>query len=249
MKKIAAFIILIALFSVTLTSCGLFDPTDEALAVTISEKTVKNIYDLDDELSPKATVIVSYKSGKQVETTLKENMCVGFNTHTTGKKTFYAVFENVRSADFSYTVRYKRNEGAEITTEARLSSTVGYNLGTVSYRLSIYLGELECVKGISFAFRSLSENSGFGVEPDGMNIGAAFVNLDAPKIESYVISEGCFLIFAVTYDDKPITSDDKTPTVFADVNITKGNSVYFELCNIVVSDGVNDYKLPDFVYA
>ncbi len=233
----AVVIIIIIILALSFASCTT-EHISNVVSIDIDNNSFKDLYDVDEQLDlTKATVTATYKSGDKVTVPCTSTMIVGFDTATTGEKSMYITYNKVKSSLWEYRVVNKGNETRSITTSSRIKVSSSELPNAASYAFSITAIDLEKISAINFTVTSTSE---IGANIDKSNI--EITNLPngwkaAPeRIDAYTLK---LLVYKTSGMD--IDSD----LSFATLNIIEQNIVPITVSGITVSDGVQDYYLPN----
>lgn len=236
MKRILCLVFTLILM-LSLSAC-LIDYEDDIASIKTAINAVKEVYDVDEELNLDPIILtVTYKSGQQVTLPCTLDMVVGFNTATTGDKTFYILYKNAKSAVMEYKVVNKGNESVDISTNCRLASSSETLYNAASYAFNLNNGDLKNIRGIIFTIKSTSD---LGVNINKTNLEITNL-LSGWQAESERIDKNTLkiLLFKIS------GMDIDTTLPIATVNVIEQNKVSIVVSNIIVSDGEKDYFLPN----
>lgn len=236
MKRMLSLVFALILL-LSLSAC-IIDYEDAVASIVIPLNAVKDVYDVDEELNLDPILLtVTYKSGQEVTIPCTIDMIVGFDTTTTGDKTFYISYKNVKSVVMEYKVVNKGNETVNINTSCRLASSSEALINAASYSFNLNNGDLKNIKAIIFTIKSTSD---LGVNVNKTNLEITNL-LSGWQAESDRIDKNTLkiLLFKIS------GMDIDTTLPIATVNIIEQNKVSIVVSNIIVSDGEKDYFLPN----
>lgn len=205
--------------------------------VEIKKNSFADTYKVDETLGfAGAYALVTYSSGDKEEIPVTPDMVEGFDTATTGNKTLFVTYKEVRSTPFSYRVYNPESAEREILTAARLVLFADPGNGFIDYTVRLNAAEL-AVTALSF---TLSSEQTLGIDADLGNMTAVSDSWSA-TYAARISSDGTKLKTVVFYEDGR-TFDDGSVVIRLRVNGGENRSVH--LTNITVSDGEKDYYLP-----
>ncbi len=234
-KTLVFFIIIILAFA--LSGCVNTSETTVA-SISISDSAFKDLYDIDEELNLEQIIITAkFKNGETLTIPCTADMVVGFDTKTSGDKSMYVVYKNVKSAPKEYKVVNKANQAVSITTTCRLFVQTQELPNAASYAFSIKVGDVSKISAISFTIKS---DSDIGITADKMNMEITNL-LSSWQAESYRVDKYTIKILVYKKSGLDITQDMS----FATLNVIEQDTVKVTVNTIVVSDGEKDYYLPN----
>ena len=229
------FIILFTLLCVTL-----FDikPNISVVNLVVTKDSLPTLYNVDDDIDlSNATVEVYYSNKSNEIVPITKQMITGFNTSITGSNKTMTITYKEKSVSYSYRVINPADASKEIITTARLNYYLPTsNIGTV-YDLEFNIGDLTKVSAISLTLYD-SNGLGLSAELDELIVN---INKDGWNYEAkYVSSTKIRLLFYFGSGSDLLSSDS-----FARIFITDNTNISSVISDIIVTDGVNDYFLPN----
>lgn len=232
-------IVIIIILALVFCLCACTSETSSNIkSLQIKANSFNDLYDVDEELDLKAIeIIVLYKNGESLIVPCTQSMVVGFDTTTTGDKSLYVVYNNVKSTPWEYKVVNKGNETRSIVTSSRLKVQSSELPNAASYAFFIKKGDLGKISGIVFTVYCAS---GLGVRIDKTNID--ITNLPSGwEAATERIDGNSLKLLVYKTSGRDIDSDLSLVTL----NIIEEKLVPIVVKEITLSDGENDYYLPN----
>ena len=230
MKKILpAFILLFALLSLSLFACE--DKKKEPVSVYLESTALASAYEVDEEPDiEKITLKLVYADGKTEDIPCERDMLVGFDTTTTGQRSMYAVYHEMKSNEISYYVYNPEGVSLSVVTPTRLRLTKTAAQGKTIFSFSFSSADIT-IRALSFTLNSSTEIS------DSLS-----------ELVGTTEKEGDRFFW------KKASTSSLRAAVYSPTDLSKGafftlqwvsdGNVDVTLSDITVSDGTTDYYLP-----
>lgn len=234
MRKCAAFISILAL---VLGLCACVSAEDEITVISIKEGSFASVYDLDEGFGyGSAFLTAARKSGKTTDIPITAEMLSGFDTATTGVRKMHASYAGLTTVEWEYEVVYAKSPSKKILTSARLTAEQNEYPTGISRAVNAKLGSLERIAAATFTLKCAES--------------FADASLRSPELE---VKEGWdySLHYVNAFSVRVLVYKTQADGLTADGELLKINIIGAQssqtvtLTDIVLSDGVNDYELPD----
>ncbi len=226
MKKAAAFI-LIFLFLFGLCAC-----TDkgEIQSVSVADGSIKETFDVDEEFCyGDALIEVKYSKGKSETIAVTSDMVKNFDTTRTGRYTMTISYGG-KEIPVEYEVIFSAFPSREIVTDARLTlSQREYPTG-IGRAVSVSAGTLEKINAVTFTLKG-------SVNICNSSLTTVAVQTHWTVKTFYLNQKTVKFLF---YKEGGSTGGD-----IAVINFAGAQNAEISLSDAEVSDGRNDYYLPD----
>ncbi len=230
MKKTALILVIIlsAAFIVCLTACDEYGAVE---SVAFADERLKTVYEIDETFDLDAVKLDVICQNKVRSAVVGADAVTGFDTSTCGRKTLTVECEGF-TAEWAYTVEYTKEVNRTVNTSARVNlEQEAYPTG-IRRAVGIERGELNKISAVMFtvsAEKNFADKdfSRFEVEPSPY-FSCRLFYVNAKTVRVLVYAAGT-------------TEGDE----ICKFNLLGLNDCKVKLSEISVSDGEDDYYLPE----
>ena len=226
MRKTAVVVVLI-LAAVFLFGCT--KTQSEVTKIYVKDGSIKYTFDIDEDFCyGDGILVVGYADGVR-EVVITSDMIDNFDTVTTGKRTLNISYGG-KTTTFDYEVVYSKYPSKKIKTDARLTiNQTEYPTG-IGRSVSVRTGSLQNINAIYFTVKG---NAKLCDSLSTVDVQSEW------EIKKYFVNASCVKIIA--YSKEGISGSGEVATI----NFAGVKNAEIVLSEITVSDGKEDWYLPD----